>query len=240
MVQSKGKCKCIVEADEHELPAVGGLAKADSSLLDSSLLDSSGLDDSELNAAENYVAPTPSKVRRLSGEPLESPRDRRSVREIRNKTPIRKNIKFELTKAVTDFETGGTIVEDANVNKIFTSQDSYSVSRIGNTEIGQFFFCRVCGQFPREAKFSKSCSHIYCKVCIENYRTKVNTSKCPPAHSANEEDDDDEVCNIPSSIDDIIIFPSFIRNIHESILITCQNTNCDVAFTISDLVNHEA
>ena len=51
LVHTEGKCKCIVEADEHELPAIGGLAMADSSLLDSSGLDASGL-----NAAEQDVA----------------------------------------------------------------------------------------------------------------------------------------------------------------------------------------
>ena len=43
LVHTEGKCKCIVEADEHELPAIGGLAVADSSLLDSLGLDASGL-----------------------------------------------------------------------------------------------------------------------------------------------------------------------------------------------------
>ena len=40
---------------------------------------------------------------------------------IRNKTPIRKNIKVELTIAVTGFETYDMIIEDANVNKVFIS-----------------------------------------------------------------------------------------------------------------------
>ena len=43
LVHTEGKCKCIVEADEHELPAIGGLAVSDSSLLDSLGLDASGL-----------------------------------------------------------------------------------------------------------------------------------------------------------------------------------------------------
>ena len=49
---------------------------------------------------------------------------------IRNKTPIRKNIKVELTIAVTGFETYDMIIEDANVNKVFISQDSYPVNKI--------------------------------------------------------------------------------------------------------------
>ena len=51
LVHKEGKCKCIVEADKHELSAIGGLAMADLSLLDSSGLDSLGKNAEELDLA---------------------------------------------------------------------------------------------------------------------------------------------------------------------------------------------
>ena len=90
---------------------------------------------------------TPSKVRRLSGDPLESPQDILSAREVRNKAQVRKSIKFEFTKAKEDV-AGHIEVEEPSVGKNFTSQDSFEVERVSHTEVAKFFLCKVCGKFP--------------------------------------------------------------------------------------------
>ena len=46
----------------------------------------------EHDVEQRVAGVTPSKVRKLSGEPLESPSDKLSVREQRKRTPIRKII----------------------------------------------------------------------------------------------------------------------------------------------------
>ena len=59
------------------------------------------------------ICQTPSKVRKLSGEPAESPSDKLTVKEIRNKTPVRRHIKYDFQKAVTNFETNEIDLEEA-------------------------------------------------------------------------------------------------------------------------------
>lgn len=116
------------------------------------------------------VGGTPSKVRKLSGEPLESPSDKLSVREQKKKTPVRKSVKFDLEKMEADFETGDLNLSKHAVVKVYTSQDSVLMDRVSNPELARFFACRVCGKYPRESKVSVTCMHIFCKVCIENYK----------------------------------------------------------------------
>ena len=71
--------------------------------------------------------------------------------------------------------------------------------RVCNKEVARMFFCRVCGQFPRHAKVSKMCLHLYCSVCIHNFKMAVKTSKCPPDHK---DDENDDLCIIPSTAND--------------------------------------
>ena len=184
---------------------------------------------------ENVQAETPSKVRRISGdEPQESPVDKLTAREVKRKTPTRLHIKFEQTKR--KILPGNIAVQDTKVKKIFTSNDSFSTSRVVDTSVAKIFFCRVCGQFPRVAKVSKMCLHIFCSVCIDNYKKEVQSSKCPPAHK---DDENDDPCIIPSNADDIVNITSFIKAIHESIRICCKNEYCNKSFNVKEITNHE-
>ena len=73
---------------------------------------------------ENVLVETPSKVRRISGdEPQESPVDKLTAREVKRKTPARLHIKFEHTKR--KIMPGNIAVQDSQVKKIFTSNDSF-------------------------------------------------------------------------------------------------------------------
>ena len=130
---------------------------------------------------EQLTAGTPSKVRRLEEDAAESPSDKLTARELKRKEPSRPSIKFRLDKVEEDFETGEIFVEGTSVKKIYTSQESFSRSRISNMDVAKFFVCRVCGKYPKQAKVSVNCRHIYCKICIDNYKAGVNTTKCPPA-----------------------------------------------------------
>ena len=125
------------------------------------------------------VEATPSKVRRVSGEAEESPSDQLSAREQRRKTPMRKSIKFEVEKATRNI-TGDIEIEEAVLQKVFTSSDSFEVARICDSEVAKFFICKVCMKYPREAKVSENCHHIYCRTCIDNFRENINSTKCPP------------------------------------------------------------
>ena len=84
--------------------------------------------------------------------------------------------------------------------------------------------CRVCGKYPKQAKVSINCRHIYCKICIDNYKAGVNTTKYPPAHAAIEEETGhvENSCNIPSKIADIINITGCLQKIHENIPISCS------------------
>ena len=188
--------------------------------------------------------PTPSKVRRMGGDPIVSPSDKQSNREMRRNPRELKSVKFDLTKGEEDFETGDIVMQEACVGKVFTSQDSFHRTRISNIEVAKFYFCRVCGQFPKLAKVSNKCSHIYCKVCIENYKEKINSTKCPPAHTDDNEGDleaeeVEDQCNIPSNITDIVDITGFLKEIHECINISCNKAHCDKTFTVMKIAEHE-
>ena len=127
------------------------------------------------------VGQTPSKVRKLSGDPVESPSDKLTVKEVRNKTPVRRHIRYSFQKAVIDFEANEIDLEEAALAKIYTAQDAFPKNRVCNMDVALFYLCRVCGRFPKEARFSRKCQHIYCKICIENYKANIDTTKCPPA-----------------------------------------------------------
>ena len=103
------------------------------------------------------------------------------------------------------------------------------------------FLCRVCGKYPKQAKVSINCRHIYCKICIDNYKAGVNTTKYPPAHAAIEEETGnvENSCNIPSEIADIINIAGFLQEIHESIQISCSKENCGKTFTVCEIAEHE-
>ena len=70
---------------------------------------------------DQHIGATPSKVRKLSGEAVESPSDKLSVRQIRIKKPIRKSIKFNFQEAVTDNVTGEITLCESTVVKVYTS-----------------------------------------------------------------------------------------------------------------------
>ena len=188
------------------------------------------------------VGVTPSKVRKLSGEPVESPSDKLTVREQKQRTPARKSVKFNLEKYETNFETGDLDLSEQAVVKVFTSQDSLLMERVSNPEVAKFFSCRVCGKFPRVAKVSVTCAHIFCKVCIENYKKGVDSTKCPPAQAAAGDDEDldrQEDCKIPVTINDIIEIAGLLKDIHESIKFPCSKAYCDKSFNIKELGDHE-
>ena len=190
--------------------------------------------------ADSFV--TPSKVRKTSAE-QESPSDKLSYREIRKQTPVRKSVKIQLEKVETDFETGENVQVFTKVVKVYTSQDSLPIDRVDNPELAKFFKCRLCGNYPRNAKVSITCAHIYCKVCIENYKEQVDSSKCPPDHIAIDEveQEDEEVgtCRIPSTVDDIINIAGLLQEIHETIKFTCRNQYCDKEFNVKEICEHE-
>ena len=232
-------CKCRNDLDEEDTIQGddGGGAAAGAAAVGAAAAGGAGG-----GGLDQLMAGTPSKVRRMSGEPQESPRDKLTSREVKAKTPVAKNIKFAFEEAQEDFETGDIVLDEARVKKVYTSRDSFATRRISNMEVGKFFICRVCGQFPKVAKYSTKCHHIYCKVCIENYKTSVNTTKCPPAHANIEDDDDDEetLCQVPSQLDDIGDISGFLKEIHEAIGISCKNENCDKIFNVLDIANHES
>ena len=186
-------------------------------------------DDAQVdNVSDNdgdLIGVTPSKVRRLSGDPVESPSDKLSVREIRKRTPVRKHIKFRFEKGEV-FPTG----------EVFTSSDSIPASRVRNLEVAKFFLCRVCGQYPMDAKVSKMCLHLYCTMCINNYKQGVNSSKCPPAY---EDETNEDICIVPSKSEDIVNISSFVKEIHESIKIDCKNNHCNESFNVKEIKQHE-
>ena len=186
------------------------------------------------------VGGTPSKVRKLSDEPFESPSDKLSVREQRQKTPIRKSVKFDLEKVEANFETADLIVPQHSIVKVYTSQDSVPMERVDNPDLAGFFSCRVCGKYPKDAKVSANCMHFYCEVCIENYKSGVNSTKCPPAFSEQvDEGLENEKCVIPSTCNDIISLAGLLRNIHESIKFKCSKPNCGNSFNVKEIADHE-
>ena len=186
------------------------------------------------------VGATPSKVRKLSGEALQSPSDKLTARQRKLKTPERRSIKFDLEKYQTNFRTGGLDLTRHDVVKIYTSQDSVPMERVRNQAVAQFFACRVCSNFPKAAKVSATCAHIYCKVCIENYKDKINSTKCPPPHAfGGGEEDLEERCNIPARSEDIVEVAGLLKDIQQSLKIACGNQNCDQFFSVQELSDHE-
>ena len=184
---------------------------------------------------------TPSKVRKLSGEAVQSPSDKLTVREKKLKTPERRSIKFDLEKYNTNFRTGELDLTRHDVVKIYTSQDSVPLERVRNQEVAKFFACRVCCNFPKAAKVSATCAHIYCQVCIDNYKEKINSTKCPPPHAfgGGEEDLEGERCNIPARSEDIVEVAGLLKDIQQSLKIVCRNPNCDESFSVHELSDHE-
>ena len=185
---------------------------------------------------------TPSKLRKVSAE-KESPSDKLSSREVRKKTPIRKSVKFDFQKVEKDFLTGEDVPVYKKDAKVYTSQDSLPLGRVNNSELANFFACRVCGNYPRTAMVSIRCAHIYCKVCIENYRKQVDSSKCPPVHviveTGQEQEDEVTQCMIPSDADHIIEMAGLLQEIHKTIKFTCSNNYCDKEFNVEEIFEHE-
>ena len=184
---------------------------------------------------------TPSKVMKLSEEPLESPSDKLTAREVKAKTPTRRSIKF-LKWAGDDvaFDNNNEAAGDSeSVRKVYIAQDSFHPSRISNMEIGKFFICRVCGQFPQTVKYSMKCHHMYCKTCIENYKLNVDSTKCPPSFIDTGHEDSNK-CIVPSSPDDIQDISGFIKEIFEALGVKCRNQHCKEVLTVNEVSRHDA
>ena len=148
-----------------------------------------------------------------------------------------------------DFETGEILVEGPSVKKIYTSQESFSRSRISNIDVAKYFLCRVCGKYPKRAKVSVSCGTFTARFALTNYKAGVNTTKCPPAHAAIKEETGlvEDSCIIPSKIDDIINIAGFLREATATISVVlswCQNhkiSSCDfLFFALNRLITREA
>ena len=176
---------------------------------------------------------TPSKIRRMSGDPLESPSDTRTSRELRDKTPIRKSLKFGWKNERENL--------DEKMIKVYTSYNSIDKSRVSNNDVASFFFCRICGNLPQVAKVSAKCFHMFCGTCIDNYKTEIDSTKCPPVFSASavENQFGGEECKVPSSKEDIIIVDGFLLDIHQSLKISCRNEHCDKEVPLKQLEDHE-
>ena len=175
---------------------------------------------------------TPSKLIKLNTEPSESPSDKLSRSQIRKHVPMKKAIKFAFTKASED-ETGDVLFEEEEVKKIFTSQDSFpsTCMKTKSLEIASFYFCKMCGNFPRVAKFNQKCKHIYCAACIENFQENIETSKCPATN------EDDEACSSP--IEQLLDLTGLVSDIHSSLKVFCNNAGCEELLTIGEIDQHE-
>ena len=94
-----------------------------------------------------------------------------------------------------------------------------------------------------------SCRTFTARFALTNYKAGVNTTKCPPAHAAIEEETGlvEDSCIIPSKIDDIINIAGFLREATATISVVlswCQNhkiSSCDfLFFALNRLITREA
>ena len=124
----------------------------------------------------------------MSLEPVESPSDKLSLRSKRQDKyqTAKKSIKFEFQKGQVDEETGEVQLMEPSVEKIHVAEDSYTLDRLEQREVGVFYLCKLCGKFPKVGSVNVECKHFFCQTCIVNFRSKIDTSKCPAVlHNGN-------------------------------------------------------
>ena len=91
--------------------------------------------------------------------------------------------------------------------------------------------CKLCGKFPKVGSVNVECKHFFCQTCIVNFRSKIDTSKCPAVlHNGN-------LCE--EKVGNLHDISGFVGDIHSSVRISCRNPNCDEFFKVEDLDNHE-
>ena len=170
----------------------------------------------------------------MSLEPVESPSDKLSLRSKRQDKyqTAKKSIKFEFQKGQVDEETGEVQLMEPSVEKIHVAEDSYTLDRLEQREVGVFYLCKLCGKFPKVGSVNVECKHFFCQTCIVNFRSKIDTSKCPAVlHNGN-------LCE--EKVGNLHNISGFVGDIHSSVRISCRNPNCDEFFKVEDLDNHES
>ena len=122
------------------------------------------LDDSTNQAPEQDVIGeegcTPFKLLKLSLTPVESPSDKLSERQKRSNIQAKRSIKFSYSKAVVDEISGEVTFAENQVKKVFTSSDSFEPDRVENAAVAKFYFCKICGNFPRNEMVNIKCMHF--------------------------------------------------------------------------------
>ena len=96
----------------------------------------------------------------MEEDTAESPSDKLTARELKRKEPSRPSIKFRLDKVEEDFETGEIFVEGPSVKKIYTSQESFSRSRISNMDVAKFFLSCLWQVSKAGQSLSKLQAHL--------------------------------------------------------------------------------
>ena len=175
---------------------------------------------------------TPSKIRKLSSTPQESPSDKRSARDKRKKLPAAKSIKFGFTTpAKNDQGIETELTTPEIIKKVYVAKDSFETERLENKSVGNFFLCRICGNFPRVTKVNMRCFHFYCVLCIDNFQASYPTSKCPYISP------EGEICKFQTT--QLYDLDGFLYDIHSSIRLLCRNLHCEDYIPLRDIADHE-
>ena len=173
---------------------------------------------------------TPSKIAKLTPVPMVSPSDKLTARQSRKHVPANLSVKFGYAQASED-EAGNVVMSEERVEKVYVSKDSFEVERLDNIEVARFYLCQICGQFPRHGQVNLQCNHFFCQTCIENFKEKIKTTKCPAV------DQDENICG--AFIGNLIKFAGFAKDIHAAIGISCRNPNCGERFSVNEIDVHE-
>lgn len=173
-------------------------------------------------------------IGRLSLEPIESPSDKLPLRAQRHDKyqEAKKAIKFQFQKAEVDDETGEVTMKEPSVEKVYVAEDSYTLDRVEQKEVAAFYLCKLCGKFPKVGRVNMECRHFFCQTCIDNFRRKIDTSKCPAVMN------DGNLCKEQIGI--LRDVSGFVGEIHSSVRISCRNPNCEEFFKVTELDKHEA
>ena len=183
----------------------------------------------DLPAANESDDETPTKLLRLSAEPLESPSDKLSVRERRKHLPQKISMKFETRTPVPSEGDEDTLVEEVTVSKVYVAEDSFDIDRMDKKDIAEVFACKICGRFPKDGSVSAKCHHSFCNVCLDNFKSNVETSKCPAVD-----------CKVKLRHDDLMPIGGWAKKVHRTMLITCRNKGCKELFNVDQIDDHQA
>ena len=222
--------------EDGEEDQLGGADDNTGPLDDSTADDNTGpLDDSINQAQEQDVLGedgcTPSKLLKLSLTPIESPSDKLSERQKRSNIQAKRSIKFSYSKAVVDEISGEVTFAEDQVKKVFTAPDSFEPDRVENAAVAKFYFCKICGNFPRNGMVNIKCMHFYCTQCIGNLQETIPTSQCPAS------DEDGHKCRHPTT--DLYKMSGFLSKIHDSLGIACKNVHCEEYLKLSEIDEHQ-